>query len=775
MMLFVSCIESTDSVQDNPTGNSETPGIDIPTTVQKGKSTITYQLGKNVTQLSANAQRNYLVKVEQDSILFFLPETPDSIMPKVGKILSSQISDKLPYGLGNKVISETEENGLIKFVTSVASMEELFEDFHIDAQFSIEDILQNQQNVIYDDEGNTYSVTIKDINEVFPETSHANTRAEFGSNKILEIPIGKPDKGNGIKMDMKLILGAVFKYEVDKNSHTYEYSVKPTVGIVGTIGAKYESDSKTIWDVTEGTTKLLNLLNIFSKKGLVNATFAIGPVTLRPFMDLNVAIVGKAEGEFSCGLEYNIGGEVGYSSQEGFFCKNASEELNLEKIFRYIDLKGKVQIGPEATIAAGIGLYTRNLAVKLNMKPAFLVGAELGLGVDSEEKKGIVGKEQNLTLDFIADASGAVSGDLVFLKWEKETPEIRFNFVNESWPIFPELDRSKFEFKTMIEKPLRIDVNYYFKNEALMKLFGMLPGLKITKGNIEVLSTENNLGTTALNYVFPCSGLEPGEKYIACPTIRFWRTGMIYEWPGEEFTAGDSFIRVQVCPDDNHPHLIDLGLPSGTKWSCCNVGAPEPIALGKFFAYGEIEEKDSYTANNYIFNMNTDNFYENFGAGSISGNALYDAARAIMGAPWHMPLGANYTELIENCNIEKKTIRGFKDPILGGNGRMYDVDVLLFTSKKNGNMIILPNQHGIINKSDIPDGITGSITYLSADGEPWKNEKTGESGFYGPYYTIWYKPDDSGNGTLRVGSSVHSKHSGMNYMLYRGLQIRPVQ
>ena len=30
---------------------------------------------------------------------------------------------------------------------------------------------------------------------------------------------------------------------------------------------------------------------------------------------------------------------------------------------------------------------------------------------------------------------------------------------------------------------------------------------------------------------------------------------------------------VLSCPDDNHPHAIDLGLPSGTKWACCNVGA----------------------------------------------------------------------------------------------------------------------------------------------------------------------------------------------------------
>ena len=34
----------------------------------------------------------------------------------------------------------------------------------------------------------------------------------------------------------------------------------------------------------------------------------------------------------------------------------------------------------------------------------------------------------------------------------------------------------------------------------------------------------------------------------------------------------------QQCPDEHHPHLIDLGLPSGTLWSCCNVDAENPQA-----------------------------------------------------------------------------------------------------------------------------------------------------------------------------------------------------
>lgn len=767
-MMFISCTEHSDSVEDTPTGNSQTPGIDIPTTVQKGKSVATYQFGKEVSQLSTNAQKNYLVKVEQDSILFFLPETPDSIMPKVGKILSSPITDKLPYGLGNKVISKTEEDGLIKFVTTVASLEELFEDLHIDAEFSIEDILQNHQNVIYDDDGNAYDVSIKDINEVFPETSHASTRAEFGSDKVLEIPIGKDDKENGFQMDMKLIIGAVFTYEVDKNSQTYEYSIKPTVGVIGTFGAKYESDSQPIWDVTE---KVTNLLNIFSKKNLVNTTFTIGAITLRPFMDLNVTIVWKVAGEFTSGFMYKIGSKVGYSSQKGFFCENVSDELDLEKIFNYIKLNGNVQIGPEAKIVSGIGLYTRNLAVKLNIKPAFLIGAELGLDVDSNNKNGIIG-EQNLTLDLTADVSGAISGDLVFLKWEKETPEMHLNLYNKTWPIFPELDRSRFEFKTRIDNPLRVDVSYCCKDGVLMKIFGGIPGLMIKKDNVEVFRTENNLGETGSNfvpetaqYVFPCSGLEPGEKYTACPTVRFWRTGMVYEWPGEEFTAGDSFIRAQICPDDHHPHLIDLGLPSGTKWSCCNVGASEPAAMGKLFAYGEIEEKASYTAQNYKFTTTLENFYDNFGAGSlgsIAGNVKYDAARAIMGAPWHMPTGAQLKELIDNCIVENKVIHGYQDPILGGDGIMKDVNVWLFTSKKNGKMILIPHSMPVESKTDLA-GIGMSFNYLAADGEPWEYINQGKSGFRTPYRIYW------NNDKLEVYASTPDMY------LVRGLQIRPVQ
>ena len=50
----------------------------------------------------------------------------------------------------------------------------------------------------------------------------------------------------------------------------------------------------------------------------------------------------------------------------------------------------------------------------------------------------------------------------------------------------------------------------------------------------------------------------------------------------------------QSCPDGKHPHAIDLGLPSGTKWACCNVGATTPEGYGGYYAWGEKKTKSVY-------------------------------------------------------------------------------------------------------------------------------------------------------------------------------------
>lgn len=56
------------------------------------------------------------------------------------------------------------------------------------------------------------------------------------------------------------------------------------------------------------------------------------------------------------------------------------------------------------------------------------------------------------------------------------------------------------------------------------------------------------------------------------------------------------------CTDRNHPHWVNLGLPSGTKWCCCNEGASMPEAKGGHYNYGAITTAPSYNQLNELIN-----------------------------------------------------------------------------------------------------------------------------------------------------------------------------
>lgn len=131
---------------------------------------------------------------------------------------------------------------------------------------------------------------------------------------------------------------------------------------------------------------------------------------------------------------------------------------------------------------------------------------------------------------------------------------------------------------------------------------------------------------------------------------------------------------VSTCPDNNHPHAIDLDLPSGTKWSCCNVGASAPEVYGNYYAWGEIQPKSVYNNDTYAYWHDNDgngvvgsNEYVNIGS-DIAGTC-YDAATANWGAPWRMPSEAQIGELMNNTTMGwtyENGVSGYK--FTGSNG-----------------------------------------------------------------------------------------------------------
>lgn len=87
---------------------------------------------------------------------------------------------------------------------------------------------------------------------------------------------------------------------------------------------------------------------------------------------------------------------------------------------------------------------------------------------------------------------------------------------------------------------------------------------------------------------------------------------------------------------------VDLGLPSGTLWATCNVGAGEASQPGTLYAWGETAEKNSYTPDNSRHHtQDIDDF---------SGDKTNDVATAKWGEGWRMPTKDEYDELLYYCN-----------------------------------------------------------------------------------------------------------------------------
>ncbi len=111
------------------------------------------------------------------------------------------------------------------------------------------------------------------------------------------------------------------------------------------------------------------------------------------------------------------------------------------------------------------------------------------------------------------------------------------------------------------------------------------------------------------------------------------------------------------CPNNKHPHMIDLGMPSGTKWACCNVGAATPYDLGNTYQWGETSVSEEVAGNdNYAYYDSKTKTYKDIGE-NISGTKN-DVARAKWGGNWRMPTKAEMEELLSKCTHEMKEIKG---------------------------------------------------------------------------------------------------------------------
>lgn len=153
--------------------------------------------------------------------------------------------------------------------------------------------------------------------------------------------------------------------------------------------------------------------------------------------------------------------------------------------------------------------------------------------------------------------------------------------------------------------------------------------------------------------------------------------------------------------------LVDLGLPSGTLWATCNIGANSPEEFGDHFAWAETEPKENYSWETYKYCEETYNSLTKYCTDAQYGTvdeltslqAGDDAAKMNCGSKWATPTRAQFNELLLSDNTTISFVT------------QNDVSGVLITSNINGNSIFLPIAPYISDSSSI----SGESHYLTSN------------------------------------------------------------
>lgn len=216
----------------------------------------------------------------------------------------------------------------------------------------------------------------------------------------------------------------------------------------------------------------------------------------------------------------------------------------------------------------------------------------------------------------------------------------------------------------------------------------------------------------------------------------------------------DATAECKVIVNKTSDHAwVDLGLPSGTLWATCNVGADKPEEYGSYFAWGETEQKlYDYLEANYKYFLDWE--FTKYCTSSnqfYNGNVDYkteldpedDAATVNWGSEWQMPSKVQVEELIDDTYTKKYYVT-----TNGKNG-------VMIVSKSNGNQIFLP---------------CAGYCY-----EEWYARNAHYSGSEGYYWTrVLDGSSDWNAATMNLSYSNYS-YSSNNQSRVKGCSVRPVR
>ncbi|MBR4299659.1 MAG: hypothetical protein IKT59_08110 [Bacteroidales bacterium] len=638
LMLSVSC-----NCKDNGYDLDDLPeieGFDHPITETEDEYSVTFQYKEGVTVLD-ESRLEYLVKVEADTILYFSSGIPTEIYPKEGDVVTARVSDKTPYGLGNKVVSVVDIDGMTKVITTHADLDEIFEELTWEYNGTLTDSLLEGYT---DEDGNFIKPSYVWYNEDTGEYHSEATRGTIGGRKLVSWPFKfNEDKPFKIpKIEGSVYVGAFVHCSGDVKNNDFEFYVEPIIGADTELeaGLIYEPN---IWqDMFEW--------RLFKLKDKAKGYIQLGPLTLRPYVDIEAYFSAAASGTVGLEVGKTFSARIGYSQTRGCYIQNTTASGKENKFLKSVKMiDGNLGLKYKCKFDVGCGLYTKNVAIEINPWFEYSLGTEMRLTFEKEEEEKPLQKDIKVFFDINVGADGRMVVDWFGnLKLSPKLEFINTNIAHFEDPLIPTVAKGTFSSK---QNGSSVESSFSVTGGLLSCIMDIYPGIAVYEKD-KTIKTQLYDTKTQWRDTIPASyaiyGLDDKVSYSVRPIARIF---------GHD-----------VELDKNEDRWVDLGLPSGILWAAYNVGATSPEEYGGYYAWGETEEKSYYNdVYNEHYNPSKDNY--TFIGDDISGTQ-YDVAHVKWGNGARMPRLSEIEELLNNCSWSINTFNGVSGMTISGpNGK----------------------------------------------------------------------------------------------------------
>ena len=573
----------------------------------------------------------------EDGKIVLSDAAPAESIPSVGTVIICPITEKTPCGLLVKVVSVS---GNV-LTTEPASLDEAFDELHVDAVMDMSQYLMHG----VDKDGNITEpdfMTSEEWEALMPQTE--DTKAEVSVSQEFT-PVSFPIEAGEFEgsIFMKFELNAKIDISRTMKVNSFEFTVTRTTGVGGG------------WDIT----KTGEWKKTYFEKELVFKPFLIPGTPLAFVPKLYAEVGAKAEGtaEFKADVEYIFERQTyTASTADGgapVFTSVNDPVVNEECFkFHHLALEGKVAL----TAAAGgkICLYNEDvLAVGGVLEGEAAITASAAVSME-DERLLIQNPEMALNVGITA----SVYAESLLLRLVPGNDEGRlsrdfpFDLVTlefHALPAYSNLKRSSSESTRSISG--KFDkygmIICEEKGFALFEQGGSEARHHIAtsksdrSGSTAGSGTRSGYGTKAVEL--------PKEDGSATFTVNP-DSDTMYETKPYVKAYGIYFY------GEGEDIWVDLGLPSGILWAAYNVGANSPEEYGGYYAWGETEEKDSYTWENYKYGEKI--WWTDTWIWSITGipdnisSTSYDVAHVKWGDGARMPTQKEIEELYETCKFE---------------------------------------------------------------------------------------------------------------------------